>query len=273
MTKIALERRDWILLGGGLAVTAAIWLALGQTNWMIIHPAVLTGYTLAAIALSLGLYGVRKRLPGLPIGKASTWLKLHVASGLVLLFAFWLHLGTFWPSGLFEQILALSFYIAIVSGLLGRVIQKTLPLAIASIGDQVILERIPRDIIGLRERVETCLIDCATETGELSLTVAYEETLAWYFRQPRFTWSTLVGMSRGRHWFRNQATILERTLSAKQLPYLEQIKALAARKHVLDRHYALQHMLKAWLFLHIPSATVFAIAAIWHIALVHIYAQ
>lgn len=273
MIKLGLERRDWILLFGALISFGCIWLAVREINWMVVHPSFLTGYILAILALSLGFLAIRKRLPGLPIGSASTWLKVHVTSGVVLLFVFWLHLGTIWPSGPFEQIFALSFYLLIGSGLVGRLLQKGLPLVLASTGGEVILERIPREVIRIREQIEDLLIECSAETGELSLALAYEESLAWYFRRPRFVLSSIFGLPRGRHWFNNQAAILERSLSSNQQPYLDQVKILASRKYFLDQHYALQNILKYWLFLHIPAAVFFYVFAIWHTVLVHIYAQ
>jgi len=268
-----IDRRDATLLLGGAAVFGLIWLATHQISWMVIHPSFLSGYLLALIAFSLGFLVLRKRLPGLPVGKVSTWLKLHVVSGAVLLPAFWLHLGAVWPNGLFEQGLAALFYALIITGIIGRLLQKVIPILLTSYGHEAALERIPRDMIRLRERVEKLLIDCSAETGKRSLATAYEQSLAWYFRQPRFVLASAFGAPRGRHWFTNQAKALQRSLDRKELDYLERMKALAGHKHLLDLHYAQQNLLRYWLFLHIPLAVAFYVAVLWHIALVHVYAQ
>ncbi len=273
MIASAPDRRDMALLLGGITALGLIWLATRQISWMVIHPSFLSGYLLALIAISLSFLALRKRLPGLPIGKASTWLKLHVVSGSVLLPVFWLHLGTFWPTGLFEQGLTTLFYALIITGVVGRLLQKVIPILLTSSGYETILERIPRDIIRLRERVEKLLIDCSAETGKRSLATAYEQSFAWYFRQPRFVLASALGVPRGRHWFTNQAKALERSLDKKELDYLERMKALALRKQLLDLHYAKQSLLRYWLFLHVPLAVAFYVAALWHIALVHVYAQ
>lgn len=268
-----LDRRDSILLLTGLMVTSLIWLATRHVSWMVIHPSFLTGYLLALIAFSQGLLTLRKRLPGLPIGVASTWLKLHVVSGIVLLPVFWLHLGKVWPNGLFEQGLAFLFYLMALTGIMGRLLQKILPIALASSGREVTLERIPGDIIRLREAIERLLIECSEETGKRSLAVAYEQSLAWYFRRPRFIVSCLFGTARGRHWYNNQANVLERALGTKEKVYLERLSTLARQKHLLDLHYAQQSLLRYWLFLHVPIAVAFYVGVTWHMALVHIYAQ
>lgn len=267
------DRRDQVLLISGLAATALIWLSAREIGWRVIHPSFLSGYLLAFIVAAQGFLSLRKRLPGLPIGAASTWLKLHVVGGVVLLPVAWLHVETLWPTGLFEQGLALLFYLLTLSGILGRLLQKALPMSLASSGGEVIFERIPGEIIRLRQAAERQLIEYAEKTGKGSLTAAYEETLAWYFRRPRFMLSYLLGMARGRHWFNNQARVIAGVLGADEKPYLDRLSALALRKHLLDLHYAQQSLLRSWLFLHVPVAVAFYTGVVWHVLLVHIYAQ
>lgn len=257
----------------GMLTFAAVFLATQQVDWRIIDHAFLTGYMLAALVLSMTLLSVRKQLPALPFGLMSTWLRLHVVIGVVLLPAFWLHIGKAWPNGLFEQILAGVFYIVVLSGFAGRLMQKILPINLATSGSEVTRERIPREIIGLRLEVERLIVACAEDTGKRSLAVGYEQTLAWYFRRPRFLLAHIIGASTARHWFDHHTSRLSLTLDGVERGYLDQIRALAEQKHVLDLHRALQGLLRGWLFAHVPAATAFYVFVTWHIALVHVYAQ
>ena len=252
---------------------AAILLTAEQVDWRIVDHSSLTGYMLALLALSMMLLSLRKQLPALPFGLMSTWLRLHVVIGAVLLPAFWLHIGGVWPTGLFEQILAGIFYIVVALGFAGRLMQKILPTNLATAGGEVTRERIPREIIGIRLEAERLLVDCTEETGKRSLTLAYEQTLSWYFRRPRFMFAHMIGASTARHWFDHHAARLGRTLDGVERGYLDQIRTLAERKRVLDLHYALQSLLRRWLFVHVPTAIALYVFAIWHIALVHVYAQ
>ena len=84
----------------------------------------------------MALLPLRRRLPGLPIGLMSTWLRVHVVIGVVLLPVFWLHIGRLWPNGLFEQLLAAAFYVVVLSGLSGRLLQKILPTNLTSAGGE-----------------------------------------------------------------------------------------------------------------------------------------
>ena len=257
----------------GVLLLAAIFLAAEQIDWRMIDHAALTGYMLALLTLSMTFLSFRKKFPALPAGLMSSWLRLHVVIGAILLPAFWLHLGKVWPNGLFEQILAGVFYVAVFSGIAGRLMQKILPTNLATAGGEVTRERIPREIIGIRLEVEQCLIACTEETGKRSLTLAYEQTLSWYFRRPRFMIAHIIGASTPRHWFDHNAARLGRTLDSVERGYLDQIRLLAERKRVLDLHYALQGLLRRWLFLHVPAACACYVFAIWHIALVHVYAR
>ena len=71
----------------------------------------------------------------------------------------------------------------------------------------------------------------------------------------------------------HHAARLGRTLDSVERGYLDQIRALAERKHVLDLHYALQSLLRRWQFVHVPMAVGFYVFVTWHVALVHVYAQ
>ncbi len=257
----------------GLLVLAAIFLAARQIDWRIIHQSFLTGYILVLLLLTMAFLPLRRRLPGLPFGLMSTWLRLHVVFGIILLPVFWLHIGKAWPIGLFEQLLAAAFYITVLSGLCGRLMQKILPTNLTAAGGEVTRERIPRDIIGLRLEVERILVDCAEETGKRSLAIAYEQTLAWYFRRPRFLLAHVIGAAKARHWFDHHVARLSHTLDGVERGYLDQIRDIAERKHALDLHYTLQYLLRGWPFIHAPAAIAFSVFVSWHIALVHVYAQ
>lgn len=265
--------RDRVIPLLGVVMLATIFVATRQIDWRIIHPPFLTGYCLAVLLLSMLLLSLRKQLPGMPLGLASTWLHLHVVVGVVLLPCFWLHIGRIWPNGLFEQVIAAIFYLVVLSGVVGRLMQKIIPANLTTAGGEVTRERIPREIIRLRLDVEQLLVGCTEETGKRSLAIAYEQTLAWYFRRPRFILAHIMGASTARHWFDNHVAGLIRSLDETERGYLDQICKLADGKHALDLHYALQMLLRSWLFIHAPLAFAFFVFVAWHVALVHVYVQ
>ena len=65
---------------------------------------------------------------------------------------------------------------------------------------------------------------------------------------------------------------LRRYLNETERGVLDQVEQLAFRKNQLDAHFALQSVLKLWLFVHIPAAVLLLALALWHLLVVNIYA-
>ena len=89
------------------------------TSWN--HPCLL------GLVLFLAAYNVRKRLPFLPIGRASAWLRLHVHAGVIAMLLMVLHTGVRWPTGQFEILLGSVFAITSLSGVFGLVLSRVIP--------------------------------------------------------------------------------------------------------------------------------------------------
>ena len=89
----------------------ALW-----SNYLRQHlgrPALVTGWWLFVVMLSLGAFNARKKLSMLPLGSAAAWLRWHVAGGFLTLALFWLHACVFWPAGIYERVLRPCFICSI----------------------------------------------------------------------------------------------------------------------------------------------------------------
>ena len=236
------------------------------------QPAVVTGWSLVALMVFLALFNVRKKLSMLPLGNAQTWLRLHVTGGILALVFFWIHTGRFWPLGHYEQALALLFYLLTANGIVGFILQKFYPGHLTQTGLEIIYERIPAEIIEIRERAEALVLECTKETGVETLAQYYLETLEWFFRKPRFFAEHAVGRLKARHWLRQRLATVKRYLNDAENVYLAKLQVLAETKNKIDLHYALQTILKSWLLIHIPLTVAVIVLVIWHIVLVHVYA-
>jgi hypothetical protein len=62
-----------------------------------------------------------------------------------------------------------------------------------------------------------------------------------------------------------------RFLSNKEQEYADQLQMLMKQKDDLDFHYALQGILKAWPFLHLPLSCVLFIFSLLHIVLAYAF--
>jgi hypothetical protein len=62
---------------------------------------------------------------------------------------------------------------------------------------------------------------------------------------------------------------MTRYLNERELSYAENLQALVEQKNQLDYAYALQNVLKAWLFVHIPATYGLILLALLHLLLVY----
>lgn len=267
-----LSRDGFILALAATAVFMIVALA-ARRSWLSFgDPSIVTGYVLLALMLGLALLAGRKRLSMVPMSRVSVWLTVHVLVGLLALAVFWLHSRTLWPNGLHQELLAGLFYLVVASGCLGVLLQATLPARLTQSGTEVIYERIPAELSRLRAAAEAVVLACVAETGSDSLARHYDERLHWYFQRPRFFLSHVAGTMRARHWLHHNATATARYLNDRESDHLRRLYRLAEEKTLMDFHYALQGLMKWWLFAHIPPAAALLVFSLWHLLLVNLYA-
>ncbi|HEY5638401.1 MAG TPA: hypothetical protein VIS77_16040 [Burkholderiales bacterium] len=265
--------------------TIAMCWAVGVTSWALVagtaiwferslrNGAVVTGYALFALMLVLSLFNLRKRLLVLPVGTVRSWMIAHGVIGVLAIPIYFQHTGTLWPGGFYEQIIAIAFYAATLSGIAGYALERILPRRLAHLGGEIIQERIPGEIAELRARAEALVLKAVADTGSDTLGRYYAESLDWYFWRPRFLLSHLVGGGRALRWIEGHLVALRRYLNEAERERLDALEALALRKNRLDAHHALQSVLKLWLFVHIPAAVLLVALAAWHLLVVNIYAR
>ncbi len=128
-----------------------------------------TGYILLGLMIFLAIYNGRKKLSMLPLGKASIWLTLHLAGGILALVIFRLHVGSLWPIGPMHRALAALFYAVCLSGIVGYGLQLWLSRRLAQAGSEIIFERIPAEISAIRAQVEKAVLEAAADSGNDTL--------------------------------------------------------------------------------------------------------
>ena len=232
----------------------------------------LTGGMLFAVLAGLSAFSARKRLPMLPLGRASTWLLLHVVGGTLAAALFCLHVRSAWPLGLYERALALAFYLATASGAAGWVLQKIYPPLLTATGVEVLYERIPEEIAKLREQAEGLVLACTSETGSDTVARHYMESMDWFFRRPRFMASHALGGESGKRWVRQRSQAAGRYVDEKERVFLERLTRLAYYKNDVDFHHAAQSVMKGWLLIHVPLVAALMALAVWHVVLASVYA-
>lgn len=234
-------------------------------------PERITGYTLFGIMFFLVLFNIRKRLSMVPSGKARYWFVLHIVVGVLAVPMYWLHTATLWPTGLYEQLIALSFYVVALTGIWGFVLLKTYPKRLTETGVEIIYERVPAEIVAIREEAQRIVMACSEASGQETLALQYRDRLAWFFARPRFGWSHFMGARRASAWWRSRLLTVRKYLADSEISYLDELEALGQYKNKVDLNYTIQRVFKAWLLIHVPFAVALILLSTWHFVVVHIY--
>ena len=232
----------------------------------------ITGYALFALMITLALFNARKKLAMVPLIRSAYWLAIHVVGGVAAVALFFIHTGSIWPSGSYEQALAIVFYLVSISGILGYAIQRINPRRLVQTDLEIIYERIPAELADIRDKAEAEVLACTEETGSDTLARHYMETLVWYFERPRIVFNNASGGKAVEHWLRFQYRTVNRYLNDNERTYLDRVDGLAKIKSKIDIHYACQGMMKGWLLIHLPLAAALLGLMFWHVIVVNVYA-
>lgn len=236
------------------------------------RPEFITGYTLFAVLLVLALFNARKKLSMVPLVRSAYWLAIHVVGGGAAVILFFIHTGSIWPTGGYEQALAVIFYLVSLSGIFGYAVQRINPRRLVQTDYEIIFERIPSELAEIREKAEAEILACTEEISSDTVARHYMETLTWYFRRPRFFLNNAFGGDAGQHWLRKQYRTVDRYLNDAERAYMDRINELAERKAKIDIHYARQSMMNNWLMVHLPLAAALLGLMFWHVIVVNVYA-
>ncbi|MEZ5383958.1 MAG: hypothetical protein R3F13_00440 [Prosthecobacter sp.] len=260
--------RNTLLSVSGMVVAYALWRMLK----VALRPtAIYTGFALLALVLALALFNGRKKLPFLPLLKASSWLQFHIYAGWFSVFMFLLHSDFRLPSGMLEIILAVLFAIVALSGVAGLFITRLLPPAITRSGEPLVYERIPRYRHALQTEVENIVEEAERKSGSTAMGNFYMETLAPYFQGSSSVFLLAGNPSRHAQRILGQMDEYCRYLDKDLVDSMGRLRDCVERKRNLDFQNAAQRLLKLWLFVHIPftySLILVALAHAW-IALVY----
>ena len=235
------------------------------------HPVFATGWMLFALLVFLGMYNSRKKLAMMPVGKASTWLQMHVVGGFIAMGVFWMHTRSFLPRGGYLLALALLFYLVSISGIIGFILQTIYPRTLTGATRPVLYERIPAVLADLRDQASVLVQECTKETKSETLYRYYAENMQWFLAQPRFFFYTVFGSEKAPAWCNQKRTNVERYMNTLEKKYLTDLDEIVKYKLEIDTQYAAQTVMKGWLLIHVPLAAALLLLAVWHIIVVFVY--
>lgn len=256
-----------------LALASAIFLLILAIMRVQLRPGeFFSGWILFVTMLFLAIYNWRKQFPVPPLISSKIWLQCHIYAGFFTVVAFWAHTGSLWaPTGWFERALWLLYMGVAVSGVVGLFITRTFPQRLTSRGEEVVFERIPEVLRDLRLKVESLAEGSIQEGGGSTIAHFYTERLRWFFLRPRNSLRHIVGYHSSIARRMNELDDQYRYLDESGKKALAEIARCVRAKDALDHQYALQLVLKLWLFVHIPLTYAVIVFALVHIMLVYAF--
>ena len=97
------------------------------------------------------------------------------------------------------------------------------------------------------------------------------ETLKPFFDGPRNFWRHVFQSDRPMRKLTMAIDEQLRYLSDSEKEHMEEIRTRVHAKNDLDYHYALQSLLKYWLFVHVPLTYSLLVFAGFHVVFVHAF--
>jgi len=210
----------------------------------------LFGTIAALLFFKDAVYPLRRQLMARPLGTAQRWLQLHIYGGVFGLVCVLIHVGFAWPRGAMGLgLLGLSMW-TILTGLLGVLLQKWVPVVVRTyLQVEALASRIPE--LTARLAVEA---DHLMSGGSPALVSAYQAEIRPALQRPTPAWGYVFNAQAGRTRLVPALDTLER--GAADHERMRDLRAIVMQKAELDVHLSLQRALRAWLVLHVPPAIV-----------------
>ncbi len=203
-----LKRLNWMAILSLWAFAAVVFFLVAIPTWQaqstLGKPMIISGYSLFACIVFLGLFKVRKHLSMLPLIPARYWFSMHSIVGILAIFLYLLHVDHWWPDGGYVQFLAVLMIAVTLTGVLGYALEKIYPARLTHKGSEILYDKIPDACYQIRMEVEKVLFAEIEATGSDTLSRYYMESMEWYFQRPRYAWSHISGGRKPDYWLKQQ---------------------------------------------------------------------
>ena len=228
-----------------------------------------SGWILFGAVTILTLYSLRKILPFLPLMASSIWLQVHIYIGLLGVLVFLLHTDFSLPKGVFDTVLWGCFVLVTVSGLVGLWLCRSLPPRLGRKGERIIFEQIPGYRAQLARRAEDLVMGSISESVSATMVEFYLQQVEPFLSRPRNVLHHIAQSNRPLHQLQAEMEHVSSYLDQKGQSRLKRLAEIVVAKDDLDYQFALQLVLKAWLFVHLPfTYALIALIAV-HVVLVY----
>lgn len=255
-----------------LAIVSAVFVIANRLLLAMHQNAMLwSGWFLFTCIMFLAAYNVRKKLVITQFVPSKLWLKAHLVVAVLVIPLYVLHAGWQIPHGATQRILAALWLLTMISGIIGLILTRTIPRVLTSIGDEVLFEVIPVHRAYLKSAAEDLAVDSLERTGYTSVASYFTDYVRDFFDGNQNTFRHILGQSTAAENLLRHIEAKKRYLNPEEREILTEISGFAIQKDKLDRHYALQLILRIWLFVHIPCTYALITTTLLHIFLVYAF--
>jgi hypothetical protein len=248
-------------------------------------PGLAFGFTGSAAMLVAMLLALRKRFRAVRMGKAYYWMQAHVWIGLLSYPLIVFHAGGFSWGGSLTQVLMWLFTIVFISGIVGLLIQQTLPTKLLrEVPAETIYDQVQTVIAELREEAQDLVVPLLEQQEERALeaeltsgpaalaTIAragvageslqkfYRELVVPFLAEPFDNRLTLASDLASQEAFH----VLRTRLPADLYLSVAKLQTLVDERRQLHRQQRLHWWLHGWLLLHVPLSYAVVVLGIIH---------
>jgi hypothetical protein len=248
------QPRNLAASAGAAAALLLVYLLASSSGWPW-NPKRGFGLAFGFLAAALFVFEMAyplRRPAARPFATAIAWLQAHLYLGLLALLALLAHMGFALPHGPLGWALLLLSLWTVGSGLVGVLLQKWIPTALAEgLSVTALFERIPELLEGIRREA-----DATIEGASDRLDNFYQTQVRDLFRETRFSAGYLLNVRAGREEALAPLRRMAAALDAEERDKLDDLITLVTEKLELDAQFTLQRVLRSWLelTLHVPAA-------------------
>lgn len=229
-----------------LVMLGIVWVQTGR----LADVSLLTGATLLCCLLLLALFGMRRRLPILPVGSVSVWTQVHIYMGFFTAGVYWMHVPNLIGNGVFECSLSVIFLLVTLSGFYGLYASRTLPKRLTAVEGQHRFDRVEWHRGQIADHARKLLEELSVHVGIPVLGSFYTEHLCPFFNSRPSLAYVLVPTGGRRRRLLSDLKDLERYMESEGRSTAGRFAALVRRRDDLDYQFALQLRLRLWVAFH-----------------------
>lgn len=222
------------------------------------------GIVATCLLVAVMTYAARRRRMDIrSLGPSRPYLLVHIYGGTLFLFVQFMHSSFRLPEGLLTWLLWLLSIWVVLTGIVGVLMQKWLALMLNQLRTEVQLPRIPALVAEIQHRSEEIVTDAGAVISDL-----FKAELQPALAQTRFSWRSFAGFVDDKS---TRFDFVGALVPAERQAELQELRDLVRTKAEIDVHYALQTVLRRWLWIHIPAAVVLIGLVVLHVFVVLYY--